>query len=237
MAASKASGQVDPQGARRTSRMQLAREEILRRILTLELPPGVTFTEGTLAEQLGLSKTPVREALLLIGADGLVYPQIGTGYRVAPITLKGARDLLRHRRFLDAEAAQLNAESGIASRELALFSDIVEADARRSPGDPDQARRNTAFHSVLAELTRNEELALDVRRSQLKIERMLRAIAPSARATPEEEAREHAEILHAIQLGDPISARTLAESHATATEKRVMEALLSSDSLQGINLV
>jgi len=221
---------------RRSSLMQVAHAEILRRILTLELAPGVAFTEGELAEQLGLSKTPVREALLLIGAEGLVYPQIGAGYRVSPITLKGARDLLRHRGALDALACRFAAEIGMASREVAMFSNLLDFDLLRGADDGHRVRRNASFHCVLAELTRNEELASDVRRAHLKLERLFRLVHATASSSPEEEAHEHEEILHAIQMGDASSARALAEAHAARTEKRVMEALISRDTLQGVNL-
>lgn len=223
-----------PLDVRKTSRMHVAREEILKRILTLELAPGVTFTEGALAEQIGLSKTPVREALLLIGADGLVYPQIGSGYRVSQLTLKGARDLLRHWQLLTTHAAGLAADNGLTSNELSMFSDIAEGKGHvhdmHGPYDSEMS-----FHSVIAYAARNEELARDTQRANIKLHRLL-VLAHRAGADVEGMQHEHTDMLKAVQRGNPVVARELTEAHGVALEKAVMEALLSSDTLQTVNL-
>src|SRR5687767_10246402 len=70
-----------------------ALSEIMSRIRDLRLPPGHAFTENELVEELGLSKTPVREALLVLGAYGYVVPRPRTGYRVSAITVKVIRDI------------------------------------------------------------------------------------------------------------------------------------------------
>ena len=221
-----------PSEARKTSRMHVAREEILRRILSLELAPGVTFTEGALAQQLNLSKTPVREALLLIGADGMVYPQIGSGYRVAQVTLKGARDLLRHWTLLTTHAAGIAADNGLTSNELSMFSDIAAGKAHDVHGPYDA---ELLFHAVIAHAARNEELLRDTSRAQLKLHRLL-GLATRAGAALEHSHEEHTEILGAVQRGNAAAARQATEAHAVAIEKAVMEALLSSETLQTVNL-
>lgn len=223
-----------PIDVRKTSRMHVAREEILKRILSLDLAPGTTFTEGALAEQIGLSKTPVREALLLIGADGLVYPQIGSGYRVSQLTLKGARDLMRHWTLLTTHAAGLAADNGLTSNELSMFSDITagRVDVQDMDG-PYGAEMS--FHSVIAYAARNEELARDTDRAQLKLHRLL-VLANRAGADVEDSLHQHGDILAAIQRGNPVVARELTEAHGVALEKAVTEALLNSDTLQTVNL-
>lgn len=214
--------------------MRDAHTEILRRIVSLELAPGVTFTEGALAEQLGHSKTPVREALLLVGADGLVYPLVGSGYRVSHVTLKGARDLIRHWTLLSSHAAGLAAESGLSGHELSMFSDVAEGRSRfgqtREP-----AETEAAFHLIVGYAARNEELVLDLRRAHMKLERLM-VLAERAGATMHDQLEEHGDLLSAIQRGDADSARRLAQEHGAGIEKAIMEALLSSESLQVVNL-
>ncbi|MET0954511.1 MAG: GntR family transcriptional regulator, partial [Cryobacterium sp.] len=75
-----------PATARRNSRT-MALETIREKIITLEILPGTRLSENELAEQLGLSRTPIRESLILLAEERLVYvvPQVGTV--VAPILL------------------------------------------------------------------------------------------------------------------------------------------------------
>jgi DNA-binding GntR family transcriptional regulator len=223
-----------PAEVRKTSRMQVAYSEILRRIATLELAPGTTFTEGQLAEQLGLSKTPVREALLLIGADGLVYPQISSGYRVSQLTLKGARDLFQHWQLLSGSAARLAAENGLGSNEFSTFSELAEGRIRFY--DPTVTTDDeTPFHLAVAMAARNEELVLDTRRLHLKLQRLF-ALGRLGGAVLVHPQREHTEILKAVQRGRPADAADLVATHIEQIEKTVMDALLSSDALQSVNL-
>ncbi len=214
--------------------MQVAHDEILRRILTLELEPGVTFTEGALAEQLNLSKTPVREALLLIGADGLVFPQVGSGYRVSPVTLKGARDLLRYWTLLTSHSSALAAENGVGSNQLSIFTDVVEGNLPVG-GQPSPYSAETMFHLVLGHAARNEELIRDLHGCALKVQRLL-ALAALTGTAVHDPQDEHGVILGAVQRGDSEGARQFTEAHAGAVEKGVMEALMSSDALLSVNL-
>lgn len=62
-----------------------ALSSITRRIASLELPPGAHFREAELAQQLGIGRTPVREALLALRQQGLVVVEPGVGYSVAPV--------------------------------------------------------------------------------------------------------------------------------------------------------
>ena len=66
---------------------------IRRQIIDLTLPPGSSFTEGSLAQQWRTSKTPVREALARLRRDGLVTALPRAGYVVSPITLQDTDDL------------------------------------------------------------------------------------------------------------------------------------------------
>lgn len=65
---------------RRGTTREVVHTELRRRILTLTTPPGAPISENDIAADLGVSRTPVREALILLGDEGLVevYPQVGT---------------------------------------------------------------------------------------------------------------------------------------------------------------
>ena len=106
-------------GRTRTNR-RVVYETLRRKVLTLELPPGAALSENELAAALGVSRTPVRESLILLADEGLVqvFPQVGTFVsRVDP-------DRVRDAQFL-REAV-----------ELAALDDV--------PPDLDAARRRRA---------------------------------------------------------------------------------------------
>lgn len=83
-------------GTRRgtTTARDVVIEELRRRILDLSLEPGSSLAENELANELGVSRTPVREALILLAAEGLVeiYPQVGTFVsRIDPVAVADAQ--------------------------------------------------------------------------------------------------------------------------------------------------
>lgn len=68
-------------------------EELRQRICLLDLPPGSPLREQSLAEEFGVSRTPVREALAMLRMDGLVTRQLGGGTSVSTVDLKHMRDV------------------------------------------------------------------------------------------------------------------------------------------------
>ncbi len=82
-------------GRTRTNR-RVVYETLRRKVLTLELPPGAALSENELAAALGVSRTPVRESLILLADEGLVqvFPQVGTFVsRVDPDRVRDAQFL------------------------------------------------------------------------------------------------------------------------------------------------
>lgn len=221
----------------RTTRMWEAYREIRRRIIELELSPGAAFTEGELAAELGLSKTPVREALLLLQSDGLVFARPATGYRVSPITLKDARNLCRYRALLEGEAAAIAATRALEGRTSLYLEDVAEL--RFDPGDDASIdyylSENTNFHYLIAKSTGNLYLQRQVYRVLVELERLFR-FALRLAGRPGEVAHDHHALVDAIVRHDPERARQAAIDHAAASEDMVVEALLSSDVIQGVNV-
>src|SRR5918999_630461 len=98
---------------RRSGDRSLARrayESLKQDILTCLLRPGTQIFEGELAARYGTSKTPVREALNLLGQEGLVQVLPRRGYLVAPITLRDVQEVFQLRLLLETAAAELAAE-------------------------------------------------------------------------------------------------------------------------------
>ena len=114
-------------------------------ILSCRLAPGDDMREQELAERYAVSRQPVREALLRLAREHLVTVQPRQGYRVNPISLSDARDILRFRLALEPAcvAEAIENASDATLRGLDQF--------RRFSGDHEKfIAYNRAFHSALA---------------------------------------------------------------------------------------
>src|SRR5215471_13888500 len=125
-------------------------ESLRSDILSCRLAPGDDMREQELAERYAVSRQPVREALLRLAREHLVTVQPRQGYRVNPISLADARDLLRFRLALEpacvAEAIETASDDVLkALDEYRVFSGDHEA----------FIDYNRAFHTALAEASGN----------------------------------------------------------------------------------
>ena len=112
-------------GARRTS-ADVAYDLLRRRILALEIPPGADLDEIELAASCGVSRTPLREALIRLAADGLVMQLPNRGYVVAPLLLADFPQ------FIEALAITQGAVNALAAaRRTDIDLERIRAQARR----------------------------------------------------------------------------------------------------------
>ena len=207
-------------------------------IICLDLPPGSLFTENQLANQLGFSKTPIREALGRLRREGLADVSARSGYRATAVTLRDARDLYAIRLLLETEAADL------AARHFTDFGKLVELEqlCRRTydPSDRQSVREfmraNNQFHAAIARLSNNNYLADMLALVLDKMDRLFLLGLSLAPRSPEI-LHEHEELLNAIMAGDPARARDIAAAQLQTSQKMVFDALLSSSSLMTTNLV
>ncbi|MBW3667597.1 MAG: GntR family transcriptional regulator [Actinobacteria bacterium] len=214
------------------TRTREAYDAIKRRVIELDLPPGAAFTEGELAASLGLSKTPVREALLRLRQEGLVDAAARCGYRVTPVTIKRARDLFQLRALLEVEAA-----GSAAERRLDLDALIeLEQLGRQTYDAGDRAsitrfmEENTRFHVALAELGGNEALADMLQYVLEQLERLFH-LGLVLRSRGDEIVHEHQELLAAVKAGNGRAARRIAGEQAASSQLMVLNALLSSEAV------
>jgi DNA-binding GntR family transcriptional regulator len=208
------------------------------RIVQLRMPPGASFTEAELAAELGVSKTPVREALGRLQRQGLVEVVPRLGYRVAPVTLKDTRDLFALRTILEAEAAATAAMRCEESGPLRELERLCQASYR--PDDPTSIqeflRTNTRLHLTVAEIGGNERLVRALREILDQSERLFHlGLALSFRSS--EIVHEHSDLVGAIIAGDSARAREISLGQSHSSQKMVMEALLSSQSVLETNVL
>lgn len=182
---------------------------ILReRILSGDLEPGTRLNEVHLAEQYGISRSPIREALQALSGEGLVTFVAGRGAFVGGLTAEEVRELGQVRAALESHAARLVAEDSSPASLAALEGSIV---VDESAGDVDD------FHATLLRLSGNqrlEQLGLSIV-SQLRLARSQSATRAGRVA---EAVDEHRAVLEAIRSADPDgAARAMRDHVARAT--------------------
>jgi GntR family transcriptional regulator of vanillate catabolism len=155
--------------ASQTTRAMLRLREM---ILDGELPAGERISEPVAAELTGISRTPVRSALMRLQEEGLLEPIRSGGFRVRAFSLDEIRDAIEVRGTLEGLAARLAAERGVGAGELAALSACVdEIDRLLEQGDPTEARfaayvaANARFHDLLVAACRSELVQRQVARA------------------------------------------------------------------------
>jgi DNA-binding GntR family transcriptional regulator len=141
---------------------QRAYEQIKQKIITTEMPPGGVIQEAALMSELGLGRTPIREALKLLEAERLVTVSPRRGMFVTPINISDLTKLQEIRSVLDMLSVRLAAQR-VTPADIAQMREWVEqAHAAESAGDlRDLMVLDGRFHQLLASSTRNELLAAE----------------------------------------------------------------------------
>lgn len=183
-------------------------------IIRLELPPGAMVSENELATQMGLSRTPVREALVELSKVEIVeiYPQRGSA--IARIDY----DLVEEARFmrLVLEKAVVEQVCGLAGPEDILrLRRILEIYARQMvDGDSDGGlNTDNLFHRALFQIARKDRVYGLIRNMSIHFDRV-RRLSLSA-GTDTHVMEDHAAIVDAIEAGDAPRAAALMERHLT----------------------
>jgi DNA-binding GntR family transcriptional regulator len=225
------SGLGGPVGDSETQTSQ-ALSAILQMIERLELAPGATFTERELGESLGMGKGPVREALARICASELITPRTGSGYVVAPITLREARSLFDLWRCLERLAVESYALPSVAARATEVPLDTAFGPDAEGPGDAHL--RAVFFHVGVASLSGNQPLFRAL--PYWEISRLLRfANGLVGQVVCSHDV--HRELWQALLASDVERAMNISAEHIEDLKRRVLEGLATSDQIQDMNLI
>lgn len=187
-------------------------------IRDLGLPPGRSLSETELAEQLQVSRTPVREAIARLVDVGLVQvvPQVGT--RVARISMTDVHEARFVRESLEIGAF----EEACASRDFdgsTLRAILERQELAHATGDLEQFfAADEAFHMEIFRLSGHAGAWLVVQRSKLQLDRLRRLSLPE-KATTRALIDEHGLIASALEEGDVAKGRANISAHA----RRVLE--------------
>lgn len=183
-----------------------AYSELRRDIVEWRLPPGTVLGEVEQAERLGVSRTPLREALSRLAADGLAVQQRGRGAVVSDVSLEHVDDLFALRRALEVESARIASRSGSRAQfaELALRFSTAAGVPGGAGGDAlgeDYYRLASELDAAIDAAVRNpylEQALRGLRVHLARVRRLARDDPPRLRAS----AAEHAAIARAIAAGD-----------------------------------
>ena len=198
----------------RASLVERAYREIKSRIMGNIYPPNLQVLEQDLALQLGMSRTPVREALIRLEKEGLVEILPRRGMRVVPIAPEDMRDIYEVLTLLEARAAERLAERRPAEADLAPMIAAVELmESSLDRGDLDAwARADEEFHRLLLELCGNRRLAA-MAMTVFDLVHRARMVTLRMRPLPKKSSRDHRALIEAILAGDGRRAYELHYQH------------------------
>jgi DNA-binding GntR family transcriptional regulator len=212
--------------AARVSRVDRAYREIKRRVLGNFYPPGLRVLEQELAHQLGVSRTPVREALIRLEQEGLVEIVPRHGMRVVPISPEDMREIYEVITSLEARAAERLAERHPDRAAIAPMIEAQEAmEQALEHGDLDAwATADERFHRALVELCGNRRLAQTALAVFDQVHRA-RMVTLRIRPLPTQSNVEHEALIEAILAGDPDRAWQLHHDHLSRAMELLTEIL------------
>ncbi len=195
------------------SLQQYAYDAIKAAILDFTCQPGSGLVEADLARQLGMSKTPVREALGRLEREGFVFKIPYTGYLVVPISQHTMHEIFQIRAALEGLSARMAAER-FSPRAAALAVEFLEEHARAArTGDIVRAAKfNRHFHGLLIECAQNQHLGQILFNLDEHLQRY-RLLASFQKGRLEKSIAEHQRILAALQAGNPDEAEAAARAH------------------------
>ncbi len=218
-----------PVGRPKGTAAQLIYDSVRNSILNLEMPPGSDLDENALVEKFGVSRTPVREALINLSNDGLVNLRSNRGARVSSLDMNEVPELLEGlelcMRVTTRWAAIRRRDNEIETMRALAAEFAVAAEAHDLTR---MSSSNNDFHVAIAVASRNRYL-VNMNRSLmpgcLRITHAVLLASPLEGETFEDHAArvndEHTRMVDAIERRDSETGDQVASDHADLTRSRV----------------
>lgn len=193
--------------------------------------PGEWLRQQRLAEDLGVSQMPVREALKELAAEGLVEHLPYRGVRVVSFSPEDLLDLYAHRAYLEGRAAAVAAEH-ITAEELAVLENLqAEMEQNFAPQNVKTYRElNRRFHELIFTASRREYLIRTLSQMWAAFPSMLFSNFATTAANPltqrdDTDIREHRAIIAALRDHNPQASQQTMQSHINSTANQLLAAL------------
>ncbi len=200
-----------------------AYEQVRRRILDNTWPPGHRALELDVAMALGMSRTPVREALMRLQSEGLVEVIPRHGMRVLPMLPSDMREIYEILTALECMAAELLARRNPSDEELEpLVAASKAMDKALKAGDLDAwAAADERFHAQLVSLAGNRQLQATVLNYWDRAHRA-RMFTLRLRPKPVNSTKEHMQMVERLRAGDAAGAAAVTRAHRERANRELV---------------
>lgn len=212
--------------AKGKSSTQVAIEVIKKLILENQLPAGSSHLESELAKRLGMSRTPIREATLILEAQGLLEVKPRRGVKILALSTDDMNEIYQILTELEGLSAELAAKKQLSDEDFATAEHAIanmdkalELDEREAWAIADEV-----FHNELIRLGGNSRIAGIVEMYNDQVRRV-RALTLYLRPSPTKSNDDHRNVLRAIRARDPERARSLHTAHRVQAGKILTELL------------
>lgn len=203
-----------------------AMEQIRQLIFDGELAAGSDHLESELADRLGMSRTPVREATLMLAQQGLLEVRPRKGVRIVTLSLRDMEEIYAILTELESLAAEEAAGHGYKDEDLVALQQAIEAmeEALASEDREAWALADDAFHTELVRLGGNSRVQTIVSMMVNQVRRA-RAMTLYIRPLPLKSNEDHRAVFDAIRSGDAVQARERHHSHRQHAREVLIELL------------
>ncbi|MCG6875686.1 MAG: GntR family transcriptional regulator [Betaproteobacteria bacterium] len=208
------------------SLVEVAYQRLRAQILDNTLPPGFRALEQELADRLGISRTPVREALIRLQKEGLVEVIPRHGMKVLPVSPSDMRDIYELLSALEGAAAEIVARRAPGEEALAPLAQATRDMAKALKNDDLEAwaEADERFHRGLVELSGNRLLIEAVLNLWDRAHRA-RMSTLRLRAKPLNSTKEHVSLLERLRAGDARGALEANRAHRERASRELLEIL------------
>lgn len=232
---------TDERGGSQTLRAQLALRDL---VLSGQIKPGERLSELAIVERIGVSRTPVRAALMILAQEGLVEPIPSGGFVVRAFSDREVLEAIEIRGTVEGLAVRLAAERGVPSTALAPLRDLVERLDAVVAEAPRQPEAFEAYVELNARFHREVVALADSRLVERQLERVMTLpfASPSAFVLAQSQMAEalqilaiaqdqHRCIVEAISGREGARAEALMREHARLSGRNLALALRSKRTL------
>ncbi|MBM9477366.1 GntR family transcriptional regulator [Nakamurella flavida] len=213
----------------RSSRQSTVVDGIRRRIISGEMSSGTALSEVSLAQDFGVSRTPVREALKQLQAEGLVEVRPRVGTFVSTPTRTEIIELFQVKEVLEGAAARFLAARGEVAELDALRHNVARSDLALERDDVETYTELVAeFHDLIVLGAGNAKLRAHhtTLMNQLAYPRLISTSLSTPGRFAESE-NEHRRLLEVIESRDGASAERLMRNHVRASQEALVESMFA----------
>jgi GntR family transcriptional regulator, vanillate catabolism transcriptional regulator len=236
---------VDATQSSAAVRAQLQLREL---ILSGDFPGGMRIAELAIVEKLGMSRTPIRAALMRLEQEGLLEALTGGGYAVKTFSENDTADAIELRGTLEGLMARMAAERGAGAAELAQarqclkkIDDVLASNALNDEAFSRYVELNQKFHALLCEMANSPVIARQLERvvalpfASPSAFVVVQANSPHSRDMLIVAQDQHRQVLDAIECGEGGRAEAIMREHSRLAQRNLRASLVGDESSQRVD--